>query len=125
MTVYKMFIPPIGTKIELIQSWTFDVWTDRRNDGLGEYLNLLVEDNYSTGISYMRWPKGDHRKPVSRHTFDIGTKLKIDRIFIKKGISSFDSVTFILEKQDSGWKRNIRFWVKLYDVNTMIFKLMQ
>lgn len=47
-------------------------------------------------------------------TLEAGTKLVVDRIFIRRGSKDYDSVTFWIKKNN---KRVARFWAKLDEVN--------
>lgn len=56
-------------------------------------------------------------------TFPRGTRLRVDRIYIRKGASAYDSLTFWavdLGEAAKGKKKSVRFWAKLADVNQMI-----
>lgn len=58
-------------------------------------------------------------------TLPKGTQLKIDRIYIRKGQDEYSSITFYIEDcPDKTFKpkKKIRFWVKLSDVNNIIFE---
>lgn len=74
---------------------------------------------------------------IGKPTIDIflpaGQKLKIDRIYIRKGSSDFSSVTFYAKDipavmvrsqyyPNKTTKKPIRFWAKLRDVNQIEFK---
>ncbi len=51
-----------------------------------------------------------------------GTLLTIDRVYVKKGLSEFNSVTFWALLP--GEKKKLRFWCKLDDVNAgLIFRM--
>ena len=78
----RIFIPTVGTILTLSQAWTFDLHDERRNRGLFEYLGAV--------------PIGrkDEKKAIVR--LKVGQELKIDRIYIRKGIGDFDSVSFLL-----------------------------
>lgn len=52
-------------------------------------------------------------------TFPVGTSMKIDRIYIKKGSSDFNSVTFWVKLPTV--KKKYRLWLKLDDVNNIEF----
>jgi hypothetical protein len=103
----KLFIPPLGTELELSEPWMFKLYDEYRNSNMMELMNLNSQP-YRYG------------EPIK--TFDmvipIGTVLKVDRIYIRKGASEFDSVTL----RTKIGKKSIRFWVKLADFNTMVVK---
>jgi len=114
----KMNIPTVGSKIELIEPWTFSVYGEYRNKTLGEYLNIMVskQNSYKTWVEFPDpvCPPGTHMRdmekyPICKHTFPPGTKLIIDRIFIRKNMPEFDSLTFIIPKHTIGRTKNIRF----------------
>lgn len=59
--------------------------------------------------------------PFIRVTLKKGTQLKVDRIYIRRGAESFNSITFRTTKV--GPEKRFygkRFWVKLRDANTLI-----
>lgn len=51
--------------------------------------------------------------------FPVGTQLVVDRIYIRKGKSDHDSITFVLRKGGYPDKPKLsrRFWAKLGDVD--------
>jgi hypothetical protein len=122
----KLFIPEIGDTLELVQPWTFDLFNEDRNSTLMAY----VGDTRSVAWN---WKNGT--MVAEQRTLPIGSKLKIDRIFIRKGKEEFSSITFFLvgartprSTYDNGFRtvvlpaRPVRFWAKLADVNTIEFK---
>jgi hypothetical protein len=51
-----------------------------------------------------------------------GTELTVDRLYVRKGISDYSSMTFYLTKTDYpalNVRGKKRFWAKLEDVNTL------
>lgn len=69
------------------------------------------------GIDYKAWEDacatvGNNSVPI---TLPVGTKLKVDRIYIRKGASDFSSISFFATID----KKDYRFWAKLADVNTI------
>ena len=128
----RMNIPTIGTKIELTEPWTFNVYAEHRNRTLGEYLNIMVPDNHIRNRD--EWPIPPNcppnishwemeKYPILQHTFGAGTQLIVDRIFIRKDMPDFDSLTFIIPKKTIGRTKNVRFWAKLTDVNNIYYKV--
>ncbi|WNA15810.1 hypothetical protein XaC1_167 [Xanthomonas phage XaC1] len=103
----QMFIPSIGTEIVLTKDWKFKLFFEHRNDSLVEYFKLTAP----SGSRYI-W---DEYEEV---TLPEGTEIKIDRLYIKKGNSCYDSVS--VYAKIPGEKRKRRFWVKLHDFNTII-----
>jgi hypothetical protein len=113
---FKLFVPPLGTQVVLTHPWDFRLYNEDRN---GTLMTLL----------------GDARDVVrydpqpSHATLPPGTELIIDRYYIKNGLSDFDSVSFRMKgvsavpksryASEKLTKRQVRFWAKLDDVNTM------
>lgn len=94
----RMFIPSIGTEFKLAEDWTFDLYHEYRNDKLINYFKLQYSSGSSTEVTL---PKE--------------TIIKVDRIYVKKGNSAYDSVT--MYASIPGNKGKVRFWVKLIDFN--------
>jgi hypothetical protein len=117
----KLFIPTIGTQLVLAEPWTFKVYSEYRNADILSMVNH-VQQRY-----------GVHH--VNNLTLPVGTVLTVDRIYIKKGMPDFDSITFrasdyatnsvdefFAALADFKIKKSIRFWVKLADANTIVYK---
>ena|SRR6185503_20165078 len=108
----NIFIPSLGTTISLIEPWRFNLYGEYRNSSMFKYLKIQYPES--------DWNSGWMPKSVNVE-LPIGTDLKIDRIYIRKGQKGFDSVTFFLiTKEKEGRKR---FWVKLEDANKIICRL--
>ena len=122
----NLFIPPLGSEITLAQDWTFELYRESRNYTLTSHLKL-------------KWPEADYYEQRNQHqtvTIPSGEKLKIDRIYIRKGQGDFDSVTFFwkgkalpsfVETYRDGSigkvpKQAVRFWAKLEDVNKIMIE---
>ena len=115
MKKIKIFIPTIGAKLKLAKGWTFDLHDERRND---RFLKAIGHEKLGLGYRYS--PGGP--KVASEITLPKGTVLTVDRIYIRKGSSDFDSITFNILKGSCPKKPELektRFWVKLSDVNKM------
>lgn len=55
-------------------------------------------------------------------TIPVGSVLAIDRIFIRKGMNDYSSLTFFLKAHpDKVFKKKPRFWAKLVDCNKIEF----
>ncbi len=110
----KMFVPSIGTKLVLTKDWTFDLWSEYRNDSLHRALGLDFKSRYSY--------------PLTSQVVNLsaGTLLTVDRIYIRKNLDGFDSMTFNMPDPEKVYgKGRKRFWAKLTDVHTMEFDLVQ
>jgi len=105
----ELFIPGIGTILQLNQDWQFTLYNEYRNSKLFSILSL----NYSDGPKLVDLPSG--------------LILKIDRIYLRKGSSQFSSITFSIPKVKTKsdklkYKSNVilgggKFWVKLHECN--------
>ena len=106
----KLFIPPLGTKLTLLKNFTFDLLCEERNQKLW---NLKMQ----LPMSSIPWQHArDLWKPV---TLWAGDELIVDRVYIRKGYRSYDSVTFRGWTRESGTDHKIRFWMKLEDANRL------
>jgi hypothetical protein len=107
----NMHIPTIGEKFELTADWNFTLYAEHRNKGACKYFELECE---------RWWDRGALKtKPVM---LPKGTILTVDRIYIRKGVKDYDSVSFYVnfpkiagEKKRKGF----RFWAKLPEVNAI------
>ena len=120
----KLYIPEIGTEIELTKGWTFPLHFERRNESLGKHFGIKAPD-YTNCNGYVHkdhWFAADQSVPV---TLPKGTILKVDRIYIRKtswggDAKKFSSVSFFATLPDAPKKgRKPRFWAKLRDVNNI------
>lgn len=115
----RLYIPPKSSELTLAADWTFDLFNEGRNNGLIHAMDI-------------RFPRVDYRAQLDQHhsvTLPAGTRMKVDRIYIRSGQSDFDSITFFITTKDAEqmtcWRRStqgsIRFWVKLRDANNLEF----
>jgi hypothetical protein len=120
----KLFIPPLGTQLELAAPWTFSLHRESRNYSLivklrdkGGYYIPDPVNNPDQSDWYKRYLNDGK---LCDFTLPAGAKLKVARIYIRAGARSFDSVTFNLDfETPHGVKIKGRFWAKLDDVNKM------
>lgn len=108
----KMFIPALYTKIELTEDWTINLHPDNCFS-LGDYLG--IKDAW-TAILYTE------RQPVPVILI-AGTQLSVDRIYVRRNKTDYDSITFRLINKRKGYSGSVRFWVNLEDANNIEFKL--
>lgn len=115
----QLFIPPLGTRLRLLETWQFPLHAEYRNSDVWDVL-AGVERKYVYG----------EPPPVAQCELPATTVLVVDRIYIRKGQTGFDSLTFrvdycpnkaILPKSKGGTLqyRQARFWVKLEDANKL------
>lgn len=139
----KLFIPEIGDEIILTKNWTLTLYAEKRNVTLGEqfgyYFHNYYTFNYFTPkyTLFSMWVKKPYdfllddyhetmRKIITNKEYEESivvslpkdTKLKIDRVYIRKGASDFSSVSFTTKINN----KKVRFWAKLKDVNNIEFK---
>lgn len=135
----KLYIPSIGDTITLAKPWTFQLNYEWRNKSLWEHLGKEKREDFNS-------QKTRNPLPV---TLPKGTKLKLDRIYIRKGRKPYDSVSFNLvgaktERRTvtttiniytGGYNQpplfkphsyktpaqQVRFWVKLEDANKIVY----
>lgn len=115
------YIPTIGERIKLVQDWTFTLYDEYRNEGMIEVL----------GLKHDYWSRG--AKNLGEVTLPAGTVLTVSRIYVRSGLKDYDSVTFIVNKKgcpdpriaNSKTGKQIRFWVKLNDINGTFFEIME
>jgi hypothetical protein len=143
--VTRLHIPTLGTEIVLAKDWSFRLFYEHRNDGLIKAAGLK---HYSDGVegfwqrpreerinivSRTKWRMADGTLPDTDYqysrlahplTIPAGALLTIDRIYIRKGVEDFNSVSFWLKGKQvpvtlnkRELKKSVRFWAKLDDVN--------
>ena len=121
----KFFVPDVGTMVRLKEDWTFRLYVESRNRALVDYLGIPVTRSiYGRNI--------DSKEVV----FKAWTTLKVDRVYIRKGVKDYSSLTFHIQKGKHGGaefdgesysfaKKGFRFWAKLSDVNKMVVEVDQ
>lgn len=116
----RIAIPTIGSVFRLAESWSFMLYVEHRNYN---FYNLVfgADSYHSDACSHNR---NQHNGNLFGRTCVLppGTRLKLDRIYIRKGIADYDSVTLLLPKKGcpNNPKLHGRFWVKLHDVNRVV-----
>lgn len=144
--IRTVHIPTVGEVLQLAKDWTFTAIAEYRNRALLDYLEETGvipkgADRFTPlplplcGRDTPRHPsrtcqrlaghEGDCNAYVYHHrgymryacTVPRGTRLLVDRIYIRRGKAEWDSLTFWA--QGLGKKR-VRFFAKLADVNTMV-----
>lgn len=142
----KMFIPEIGTRFSLETDWTFCLYTENRNEALVNASNFprdacgwWVSPSSKGAAERAGWIVDDEERPCywkRLHTLPSGTVLSVDRIYIRRGISEYSSVSFNLDRKSvnpdysmfaqkiANTKGRCRFLAKLSDVNNIEFTLL-
>lgn len=141
--IIRLFIPPLGTRLELDQAWEFYLYAEDRNSRLFDLLakTPLLSSEVATE-TFDTSPRGEARYSLSWDMnkrcykqektlvkLPIGTILVVDRIYIRSGQEDFDSVSFMCERipgfaEPQGKKKTVaRFWAKLDDINKIVAKV--
>ncbi len=107
----KLQIPTLGSNVLLTGDWEFALHNEARNRTLMDHFAIQYPKGY--------WPQYEHfnRGGSTQVTLPAGTKLVIDRIYIRRGNDDFDSITFRIVELNGKPVKKLRFWVKLPDVN--------
>ena len=106
---HRIRIPTVGDKLVLAEPWTFTLHHEHRNKKMfemalpafGREVNIYGKFGNSLQL-----------------TFPTGWELKVTRVYIRQNQPKFDSITFMCPYNG----KNVRFWVKLRDVNKMVVK---
>lgn len=105
----KLFIPTIGTTIKLTENWSFTLYGEYRNE---KFWKEFSGPNDKTDFWRYRGSMATMNIILPAETI-----LVIDRMYIRKNLKNFDSITFRLKNCDVLKIKNKRFWAKLDDVN--------
>lgn len=137
----KLYIPELGDDLRLLADWTFGLYNEDRNTTLMEIVNDTREISYPF--------QGNKKYFDIPCTIPAGEILKVDRIYIRKGLDEYSSLTFFWKGkrtnpsvvtrtataypafglpsysstyQQKKPRRPVRFWAKLSDVNNIEFE---
>ena len=135
----RLFIPDIGEELKLAENWQFQTICESRNESLFVAFDIPPEDRwekinpahgywradyYKDGLDHYR-PK----EPGVKFEIPFGTVLKVDRVYIRKGMEDYSSITFVVVSSDDkrlvGKKQGgiapkaVRFWVKLQETRNI------
>lgn len=127
----KMFIPTIGTKLQLTKRWKFTLHAERRNKSIFEKMAIPVDlgmarlRDYYLRNGRITQEVYDNNPDKFEIELEKGIVLVIDRIYIRNGAGDYDSITFRVPKKVGNPKNleGARFWASLSDVNEMYFNL--
>ncbi len=119
MSPLPLYIPPLGTEIELATPWQFWLYAEQRNLTLFEALGEKPQGAQRWNLNW-----GERLLNPLQVELPAGTVLVLDRIYIRQGQDDFDSVTFKLKHCPTSLspmapkpRKGVRFWAKLEDVN--------
>mgnify|MGYP001278450672 CR=1 FL=1 len=80
----------------------------------------LSDDDLEKAASTFKATRGRDKHYIAA-TLPANTPLRIDRVYIRKGVDAFSSITFVVAKECKDKKlRGKRFWARLRDVNNII-----
>lgn len=94
--------------IRLTAPWTVNLTNEHRNA-------KMVEAVTGKELRSLDWHH--EAKPCCSVTFDVGTELVFDRVYIRQGADNFASTTFIVKDTADGALVGQRFWVGVDDAN--------
>lgn len=108
-------VPALGSEILVHRDWTFDLHFEERNITLMDHFGIPWP---STGSGYNQWCWFKQGHPPHKVTLPAGTRMRVERIYIRKGGRDFDSLTFAVTEINGSKPKRLRFWTKLDDVNS-------
>jgi hypothetical protein len=130
----NLFIPDIGTLLKLEQDWTFTLYSERRTESL---MRIFSQETIPTDAQ-LNWNLQTIRQTLYKNQvveLPRGLVIKVDRVYIRKGLSQFSSITFTVpkpktkkEKEEMPHNVNFascKFWVKLHECNGVQFTTVQ
>lgn len=77
-----------------------------------------VFNRHLSGNDLIECSNEDLYEYMPKVTLPIGSVIYVDRVYIKKGMSDYSSITFRIENFPAK-KKSSRFWVKLYDTRNI------
>lgn len=127
----KLFIPELGTQLQLTKAHSVKIEYERRNSIIADcspelwaeyqkldkdYWTICYNFNsanrgHALSEAYEALKKFKNEKPCFI-TLPKNTVLEVDRIYIRQGSAQYSSVTFKIRG-----KKVLRFWLTLSDVN--------
>jgi len=128
----KLFIPDVGEELKLVDDWRFTTICEYRNESLFDAFDVPTEERYSRFGDDDHWKRAGfdryNPRPAS-FVLPAGTILKVDRVYIRKGISDYSSLTFLVsqspekrvltKKHGGSAPKAVRFWVKLAETRNI------
>lgn len=122
-----IFIPTIGSVLTLRSEWKFDLLIDEwRNIEFAKFIGLHDKNAHRMDIQRAAWREiRETAEPLHQKTAQVtlpaGTELKVDRIYIRRGSSGFDSISFYVQLPDparpKAKMKTKRFFAALSEVN--------
>lgn len=119
----KMYIPEIGSQLELEEDWVFNLFHESRNFDLWE---MLVGHKPDCSHWCNKCGKKGYSQEMDSEVVVLPAKtiLSVDRVYIRNKMKDFSSVSLkIIDSPNksvlAGKRKTTRFWVKLFDYNLM------
>lgn len=131
----KMFIPEIGTKIQLTENWNFTICSENANKSIIKKMAMPIDLSIARIRDYLLKQNRITQEEYDSNPYEInislekGTVLCIEKVNLRraKGLykTEYDSVSFRIPKKCGNPKQieSARFRVNLSDVNKINFKL--
>lgn len=133
----KLFIPSLGTRLILTKEWRARVPYEHRNSALMKRLGILHTGYMRNNLHWSTTVVNDTGEAIQckPHVDDISivlpqfTVLMMDRIYIRKNLEDYDSITFEIDNipvaglapqpRRGFLTGRARFWVPLEYANTI------
>lgn len=112
----RLYVPHLKDELTLLQDWTFHLWHESRNEGMGLALGLMKKKKNGE-YTYDTWTSDKDEKDIA--ILPEATVLAVDRIYIRHGGRDYDSITFRIRSSPEKALIKKRFWVKLEDANQL------
>ena len=126
----KFFIPKIGQKLEVLNTWTITIHPGVKNISMG-----IATENYVGNEDYGYWKDGD--KNIGFHPYKITahnrTYIKTYSVGIEPGVkiafngveyrTSYWGPTRVSFKITSGKFKGVSFWVTIDDANNLEYSI--
>jgi len=109
--VTKLYVPEIGDVLTLSKPWMFKLYFEGRNSDLYEQLGL-VDTTSITNLYRVKPFRNEEVLSVDQPDYwdrtdaywllDLpkGTRLQVDRIYIRKGAKDFSSLSFLIKNDE-------------------------
>ena len=124
----KMYIPEIGTELLTTAPWEFELTKEYRQ----KLWDQIVPSDFGAGCTKCENYRKCEEHSSAMITLPADSRLVVDRIYIRKGIKQFSSITLRLtECSDAeafvtgkvpftkAGSKSTRFWVSLADFNNL------
>lgn len=122
----EIHIPKLGDKLTLRRPWKFKMLMEHRNAIFAADLGLIapIKSVWDFEMDLRKTMKRGEERGKWDVELPYGTELIVDRVYIRKGGSEFDSVSFFVHAPRpagcSGKGKKRRFFASLDDVNRII-----